>query len=170
VTEPSVPTEYLAAVADLTSHHIQGIAIQGKTPFACPLVSHVVDDLWQGGTPADAPGARVPSYFKYVVSLYPWQWYDVGPATKLVTYQMYDHDGMPEIAQLEEAAARVNEYRAKGPTLVHCQAGLNRSALVAGLALIRSGMTPDAAITLLRERRSPAVLCNATFEAWLRSQ
>jgi hypothetical protein len=41
---------------------------------------------------------------------------------------------------------------------------------VAGLALVRSGMTPDAAIALLREKRSPAVLCNPTFEQWLREQ
>jgi hypothetical protein len=29
-------------------------------------------------------------------------------------------------------------------------------------------MTADAAIALLRERRSPAVLCNQAFERWLR--
>ena len=41
-------------------------------------------------------------------------------------------------------------------------------SLVAGAALVLSGMRPDDAIALLREKRSQAVLCNPAFAAWLR--
>jgi len=62
----------------------------------------------------------------------------------------------------------VNACREDGPTLVHCQAGLNRSSLVAARALVLGGMTADDAIALIREKRSPACLCNPAFERWLR--
>ncbi len=74
---------------------------------------------------------------------------------------------MPDLRQLFEVAETVNEYRAKGKTLVHCQAGLNRSGLVAGLALVLDGMAPAAAVNLLREKRCDMVLCNETFRNWL---
>jgi protein-tyrosine phosphatase len=52
--------------------------------------------------------------------------------------------------------------------LVHCQAGLNRSNLIAALALMRlTGCDAAAAIALLREKRSPLVLCNEAFEQYL---
>jgi len=51
---------------------------------------------------------------------------------------------------------------------VHCQVGLNRSSLVAARALVLSGEAdPAGAVALLRARRSPACLCNETFESWL---
>jgi protein-tyrosine phosphatase len=54
-----------------------------------------------------------------------------------------------------------------GPTLVHCQAGLNRSGLICALALVADGCAPADAITLLRERRCSAVLCNEAFERYV---
>ena len=63
-----------------------------------------------------------------------------------------------------DAVARwVNHCRASGPVLVHCWAGLNRSALVTARALMLGGMTADEAIRLVRERRSPQCLSNKTF-------
>ena len=35
-------------------------------------------------------------------------------------------------------------------------------------ALVLGGMTADDAIALIREKRSPACLCNPSFERWLR--
>jgi len=61
----------------------------------------------------------------------------------------------------------VNEYKKHGVTLVHCQAGINRSGLVTALALVEEGMKAVDAIALLRAKRSPAVLCNRAFEQWL---
>mgnify|MGYP001561544085 FL=1 len=63
--------------------------------------------------------------------------------------------------------AIVNGFAKRGPTLVHCQAGLNRSGLVAANALRLRGMPASEAIALLRRQRSPAVLCNSAFEEWL---
>lgn len=55
----------------------------------------------------------------------------------------------------------------RGPVLVHCQAGLNRSGVVSALVLIERGHSPREAVDLLRARRSPAVLCNESFERFV---
>jgi hypothetical protein len=47
--------------------------------------------------------------------------------------------------------------------LVRCQAGLNRSGLIAALVLVRAGLEPMDAVSLLRERRSSHSLFNKTF-------
>lgn len=39
--------------------------------------------------------------------------------------------------------------------------------IAAGMALVLEGMEPVEAIRTLCESRSPAVLCNKTFESWL---
>lgn len=51
--------------------------------------------------------------------------------------------------------------------LVRCQAGLNRAGLVSALALMYLGYTAEDAIQLLRSKRSPWVLCNEYYVAWL---
>ena len=154
--------------ADLESHHIEGFAVHGDTPFSMPLVSHIVGNLWTGGC---RDGVVLPDEFRYVVSLYPWERYELAPGTERVEVAMYDAaDDLGDGEQLYELAELVNDWRAQARTLVHCQAGLNRSSLVAGLALVVDGMPPEEAIELLRERRSPAVLCNHAFERWLREQ
>lgn len=51
--------------------------------------------------------------------------------------------------------------------LVRCQAGWNRSGLVMALVLVMAGWEPAAAVALLREKRSPNVLCNRDFEHWV---
>ena len=53
------------------------------------------------------------------------------------------------------------------PVLVHCQAGLNRSSLVAARALMFEGRPAVDAIAVVRKRRSPACLCNQAFEEYL---
>lgn len=80
---------------------------------------------------------------------------------------MADSETVPPAGLLVPLAEHVLAHARQGPTLVHCQAGLNRSGLVAALALILDGMLPAAAIDLLRQHRSPAVLCNPAFERWL---
>lgn len=158
--------------ADFESHHIEGYARAAQergqdSYFSCPLISQIDGNLWSGGC---VGGVRLPDDFKYVVSLYQWEQYKIGPNTHRDTVLMYDAGNIPDPTQLHELADMVNDYRAKGKTLVHCQAGLNRSGLVSGLALVKSGMSPTAAIALLREKRSPMVLCNEAFEKWLLSQ
>jgi len=126
-------------------------------------VSHIEGNLWLGA----CPESRLPDFFAYVLSLYQSEPYGTHPNTVVRTQQMDDSDVVPDAEVLEDLADWVNEKRALGPTLVHCQAGLNRSGLIAGLALVRSGMAPRDAITLLRQKRSLDVLFNHAFERWL---
>lgn len=166
-----IPAEFLSQMADLTSHHIEGIAYHGETPFDMPLVTQVEGNLWQGGTPATYPPYAVPGYFQFVLNLYPWESYKVPKGTEVKAVPLYDSfNGVPLATVMDELADWVNEKRAIGPTLVHCQAGLNRSGLVTAYALMKAGRTADEAISLLRAQRSPAVLCNEAFEKWLRSR
>ena len=161
----NLPPEFMEQMADLTSHRIDGIARMGNIPFACPLITEIVPNLWQGG----CPPYEVPAYFQFVLNLYPWEKYKVSETTQIRYEQLYDSEDIASTGLLFELAEWVNEKRKIGPTLVHCQAGLNRSALVTALALMLEGMSASEAIMLLRTNRSPAVLCNPTFETWLRS-
>lgn len=158
--------------ADWESQHIEGYARAayeaGKPAgFSCPLISHIQDNLYVGGC---RDGVRLGWDFKHVVSLYKWERYTLGPDTQLHEYEMYDSADVPDAAVLESIADDVNRYLAEGKTLVHCQAGLNRSNLITALSLIRAGMQAQGAINLLRAKRSPVVLCNTSFEAWLLQQ
>ena len=129
---------------------------------------HQIDDtLWQGGWPGYRVN-RLPSLFRYVVNIYGREGYDIDPGVEMIVRRWHDNSILPDHIELEQTAKFINESRAKGPTLVHCEGGWNRSGLVTALALIRSGMTADEAITLLRTKRSPSVLFNPYFETWLR--
>lgn len=155
--------------ADFESHHIEGYARAaieaGKDGrFSVDLISHVDGNLWQGGC---INGVRLPDDFEFVVSLYPWEKYELGDRTTRIELKLYDAGEIPDERQLLDLARIVNALRLKGKTLVHCQAGLNRSGLVCALALVEGGMEPATAIALLREKRCDAVLCNAVFEQWL---
>jgi hypothetical protein len=155
--------------ADFESHHIEGFARaaieQGQSgEFKVPLISQITDDLWTGGW---LPDVKLPDDFLFVVSMYPWGKYELGLSTARIEVAMQDSDEVPDRAQLFTLGRIVNAFRGAGKTLVHCQAGLNRSALVAGVALILDGHSPDEAIALLRSR-SEVVLCNAAFERCLR--
>jgi protein-tyrosine phosphatase len=157
----------LSKLADFESHHIEGLARMGNKPFAVPLFSQITDNLYTGGCPV----GEAPDEFQFIVSLYPWEPYDV-PNEKctVLIARLYDSHDIPDPRMLRALADYVNAVSKIGKTLVHCQAGLNRSALVAGLALIRGGFHPDDAIKLLRDKRCDAVLCNEHFERFLRQQ
>ena len=152
--------------ADLETHHIEGYTVHGGIPFSIPLVSHIAGNLWTGGC---RDGVQLPDDFAYVVSLYPWERYVLGPDTVRVERRMADSDEtLGAGQQVYEIAAWSLAAIRDGKTLIHCQAGLNRSSLVAGLAMVLSGVPAARAIEVLRERRSRAVLCNRSFEHWLR--
>jgi hypothetical protein len=161
-------TQLARLKADVTSHHIEGIAREGNTPFECSLISQITDNLWQGGC---EEGVSLGGLFQHVISLYPWERFNAGcELDSFVEVRLYDGPTVPDPDQLYKLAQWINLCRSHGRTLVHCQAGLNRSGLLAGLSLVIAGMVPAEAIRLLRSNRSPAVLCNKKFEAWLLQQ
>lgn len=132
-----------------------------------PVLTEVVPGLWVGG----APEPRVPDGIDFVVNLYaPWARYDANGAEVRDVPNVDDDDIDPELAKLFlDIAREVNSRLSLGQTvLVHCQAGLNRSATAVALALMLRGMEASDAIGLLREKRHRLVLCNPHFEQWLR--
>lgn len=168
-TDPTAfPIEF-----DPRTERMRGVATHGYTPFDVPFISHVTDNLWQGGC---SNGLVLPEEIKHVVSLYKWERYEVrhelSSFTEVTAYDSAgdgDTLGGMSVKQVLDLAAKVNECRKDAPTLVHCQAGLNRSSLIAATALVLNGDVASGAeaVALLREKRSPAVLCNPAFESWL---
>lgn len=159
------PTAIEIAI-DPMQERMRGVARHGMTPFDVPYISHIVGNLFQGGC---FHGAPLPLFIDHVVSLYPWENYALDPGKMLKTYlevQMYDAEDQG-FEQVEWLAEHVVRCVLDGPTLVHCQAGLNRSSLVAASALLKMSYEPAEAIALLREKRSPAVLCNRAFEEYI---
>lgn len=152
---------------DPTVQRMSGVAYHGNTPFDVPFISEIAPNLWQGGCQT---GLILPTHIDHVVSLYPWERYQVRHELQSEMYvREYDSaDSGPGLERIQQIAEWVHHCRESGTVLVHCQAGLNRSSFVAATALMLEGMTADEAIDLLRDRRSPAVLCNPTFEAALR--
>lgn len=127
--------------------------------------SEILPNLWMGGCPQ--PSMKLPEDFGFVLSLYPWGRWQIGPETNRLEVRLFDGQDLPDQKLLYALATIVNQQREEYPVYVHCQAGLNRSGLVTGLSLIESGMSPSGAIDLLRTSRSKYVLCNPVFEQWL---
>jgi protein-tyrosine phosphatase len=127
-----------------------------------PLISPVDEKLglYQGGCMQDV---QLGDTFKTVVSLYPWERYARAEGTDLYEIKMLDSSEGVDFDDLLKASNAVLKGLEKGKTLVHCQAGLNRSGLTAAFTLMRLGMPAQDAIDLLRRQRSPMVLCNQTF-------
>jgi len=165
----------MPTMTDLDSHHIEGFAAaalrsgrdDAAAYFRVPLISHIEGNLWMGGCEDDV---ILEDDFVHVVSLYPWERYAIGGHTSRAEFLMYDSAEIAPATRLNAIADYVSACMDEGKTLVHCQAGLNRSGLISALTLIRWGYSPEDAITLLRAKRHDLVLCNETFEAWLLTQ
>jgi protein-tyrosine phosphatase len=160
-----VPVSIRNSNRDPFIRRMVGHAIHGNTPFDVPYISEIVPGFYQGGC---EQGLLLPREIEHVVSLYKWEKYIRHENVKTFReVTMYDSNDGPDYDNIVELATLVNDCRKQGPTLVHCQAGLNRSGLVAATALVLDGIEPKIAIQRLRESRSPAVLCNKTFESWV---
>ncbi len=151
-----------------------------------PEADEILPGLFQGGTADDEvigypaaeghyarlghPG-RDAFPFDLVVTLYA----DAQPAPWGVLELRFGFpDGILHPADALQAVALARlahqAWRAGDRVLVRCQAGVNRSGLVAALILMLDGYQPVEAIELLRSRRSPVVLANAHFATWLVNQ
>lgn len=163
-------------------HRIRGYVphaqARGLNPnLDVPLISHVIDglpgSLWQGGcVDSDArfrlEPVRLPDGFDFVLSLYPWGLqYELPEGCEREVVTMYDSldQGFEQVDELADGLAA--RLRAGETVLVHCQAGLNRSGLLAARTLTKLGKTPAESVALLRESRCPLVLCNEAFENWI---
>jgi protein-tyrosine phosphatase len=152
---------------DPTRARMEGVARHGNVPFDVPFISQITENLWTGGC---ANGLILPNNIDHLVSLYPWERYTIMHELKSELYvRLYDSLDQ-EMGEVESVAEWVLGCMHQGPTLVHCQAGLNRSSLVAARTLMLDGWSADRAIETLRDKRSPAVLCNPAFEDWLRER
>jgi protein-tyrosine phosphatase len=161
-TADADPTRIPVAL-DPEQQRMTGHTRHGNREFDVPFISPIAENLWSGGC---ATGLVLPTHIEHVVSLYPWEQYQITHAVKSLTaIVMYDD---PESGQSEQrlwdVARWVRACTSDGPTLVHCQAGLNRSGLVTALTLRLLGHRPEDAVAMLREKRSPACLCNEEFE------
>jgi len=134
------------------------------TPFGVPYIAEIVPNLWQGGY---RPEIVLPEFIKNIVCLSPEYCYTSPKEAKRYVFEMKDSIEQT-LEQVDDIANLVNRLRKQGPVLVHCQAGINRSSLIVCRALMLEGMSADAAITLIRQKRSKSCLCNPMFEGWLR--
>ena len=80
-----------------------------------------------------------------------------------------DDQDLPSVAKLQAVAAMGATLMRHGHrVLAHCNMGFNRSGLVAGAILKALGMSGEAAVTRIRDRR-PGALYNERFTDYLLS-
>jgi hypothetical protein len=131
-------------------------------------LDHWAEDDWHLSAPRNARKIDK-DLFDSVYTFYS----DADPASwfvKEVRYGYYDSkmiDFDPEKDLLDIVKMAHKDWKSGQRVLIRCQAGLNRSGLVMALVLIRDGYAPAEAITLMREKRSRAVLCNLDFVNYL---
>lgn len=145
-----------------------GAMLYGSTPsgehFAVPVISQIDDTLYMGGYQEDAV---LPTYIRHVISLYGMNtlpqshWVD-----SFMGITMFDQPSQ-DLSKVDMIARWVNDCCEDGPTLVHCQYGINRSGVVVARALMQRGYYANEAIDRLRQKRSKAVLFRTEFVQWL---
>ena len=143
------------------------------------LYSKVLPNLFISGTldhdvvenPMNYTELLGPSPFDSVVTMY-------GHARPLGYYVREQRFGIadaeidplsvPEILQLADWL--FSEWKQGKKVAARCQAGWNRSGLIIALVLLKEGYSPEEAISLIRERRSPNALCNPHFVKFIEEQ
>lgn len=138
------------------------------------LWSEILPGLWQGGTEDDdvrrqfsKPRVTIKE-FDTVVTMYahanPVDWF-----VREIRYGVWDSDmadfDVEELFDIAHIAHR--DWKRDKKVLIRCQAGWNRSGLITALVLIKDGWTPENAIALIRQKRSPHALCNREFVQYL---
>jgi protein-tyrosine phosphatase len=128
-------------------------------------IDQIAENLFVGGNPTQDEAEK----FKFIVAMNHTPNYRRPNETFLFVAPIKDEPGRPPIEFLRKVAKCAEAYVDQGPTLIHCTAGLNRSAMIAGMVLINKGMCADEAINLIREKRGQDALENEYFVAWLYS-
>lgn len=149
-----------------------GRGVTQSVPFCERPWDEPVSNLFIGGHDSQTGDCRVTDQFDVVVSLYTRD--DFGPDEGIEhhTHAMIDgslddedHQRIHELADITAAAVRDGKK-----VLVRCQAGMNRSGLVTGLAMMKMGWTFDEALAKMRDVRGPYVLFNDDFRDFLKTQ
>jgi protein-tyrosine phosphatase len=92
------------------------------------------------------------------------------PDSVIYVYFPIRDEGLPPLSRLHAVAQLGSDLLRQGErVLVHCEMGLNRSALLAGLILVHGGVSGEAALERLQVRR-PGALFNLRFSEYLRRQ
>jgi protein-tyrosine phosphatase len=92
------------------------------------------------------------------------------PDSVIYVYFPIRDEGLPPLRRLHAVAQLGSDLLRQGERLlVHCEMGLNRSALLAGLILVHGGTSGEAAFERLQIRR-PGALFNRHFSEYLRRQ
>ena len=73
---------------------------------------------------------------------------------------------IPEILELADWLHK--EWKQGKKVAAKCQAGWNRSSLIVALVLLKEGYDAEAAIELIRAKRSPNALCNPHFVQFIK--
>lgn len=108
-----------------------------------------------------------PDEFDAVVTMYAWA-RPVDWGVEELRWGIYDGEQDLPIEEMQETVAWAHRRWKKGKrVLIRCQAGLNRSSLIAGLVLVRAGMTPHDAIMKIRRTRSEQALFNTAFTRFM---
>jgi protein-tyrosine phosphatase len=131
--------------------------------FDMPIISHVWQNFYVGGV---EDYVVLPKHFRNVFQLFPLQTYEVNHEP--VSHWKFDLDDSikQDLSEVDEIARLVVEAGETGDTIVHCQAGMNRSCLVMSRVLQMEGFTPRESVDMIREKRTPWALCNPAFERW----
>ncbi len=157
------PTALKDIAFDPLEKRMRGTTAHGNVYFDVPFITHIDGNLSVGGCEW---GLVLPKNIKHVVSLYRWERYHVTHNLRSFTeIEMFDSTEPGQNAkQILDIAKWAKSRVDDASTLIHCQAGLNRSNLIAATVLMLDGATGREAIDLLRSKRGPAVLCNPAFE------
>lgn len=123
-------------------------------------------ELWQGGSPYQLNGR-----WDVIVGL------QHEPTDRLLDrvkfngiyiWHPIDDMDVKDAHALRSIAAMVADRVEMGDkVLVHCSAGLNRSGVINGRALMWLGMSVDEAVSTIRKNRYSSALCNPRFVRWL---
>lgn len=140
-------------------------------PFPTRPWDEVAPNLFVGGHIANnGHDCRPRDEFDVVVSLV-----NEGPAFEpdngMVVYYEFDDADLDPIhhSHLDGLADMIARFTQNGfRVLVRCHGGINRSAMVAALAMRRMmGCSAEEAIEWIREARSPHCLFNGSFVAYI---
>ncbi len=126
-------------------------------PVATQPFNHVLGNLYIGGMINNT------DEFKYIFCCTPDKTYRGSMSSIIHLNVFHDANVLPSEWLINDVVDRVIDCCAKGATYVHCTAGLNRSALIVALVLVKIGWKPKSAIDHLKAIRGKNVLSNHTF-------